>query len=210
MKLKLFGLLVLCGITAAACKKGTDDTSVGGGGSGTTSSTKTSCGTKMTATSSTGSKMTSTGTSATGTCDDIGVCGGDGMDPTSGCIECSILGDSTTATDGGTCQGAYVAAYGMDGMCTGGTGTPGACAFVDCETTCDANGNNKFDTQAEIDCFCTNDQMGANSMCSPLAMQTDTGTCLGALNADMAGLQAEGTFENCVFTTTCPGSCPQG
>jgi len=196
MKWKLFGMLVLCGATAAACKVTVVDDATGGGGSGSTTTTS-----KASATSSKASGVTSTGATATGACDDIGTCQGDGMTPTTGCLECSINGDATVATDGGSCQADFISAYGTMGDCSDG-GVQGACDFLACGNACDTNGNG-LDTPAELDCFCSND----GSKCLPQAQQTDTMTCVGALVADTAAFNAEATFETCVYMDVCPVSC---
>ncbi len=113
MKLKLFSVLALSGLIAAgvACGDSSSDGEGGEGGSGgdTTSTTSTKGGTT---TKTTGATMNTTGGMTTGmtmACDDIGGCGGDGMDPNSGCLECSIIGDDTPASDGGECAEEYVA-----------------------------------------------------------------------------------------------------
>jgi hypothetical protein len=157
------------------------------------------------------SKTSSVSTSATsvattsggGTCDMIGKCAGDGVTPSSGCLECSIIGTASTATDAGTCKQQYLTIYGNDGMCTGGQ--PSVCAYQTCASQCDPS--TQFTTQAQWDCLCTNDKMGSKSTCT--MMQTDTNTCLGKLAADKPAVMALVTFEDCVFKTACPTSCAQ-
>jgi hypothetical protein len=139
-------------------------------------------------------------------CDSIGVCKDPSNmgDPTKGCIDCALsLGGAFS--DAGSCVIVAQDAYGSDGKCMMG-GHPAACAFVTCENACfmtDPSGM----LQSTWDCFCTNDKMGSASKCSPIAMQTDTNTCLGKLATDMPALNAESAFEMCVYQIVCPGSC---
>jgi len=67
-----------------------------------------------------------------------------------------------------------------------------------------------LDSQAKWDCYCTNDQMGASSTCN--GTQTDTATCLGALEADMPAYTAETSFEDCLYGVNgaCVASCLGG
>src|SRR5262245_60704274 len=71
-----------------------------GGASTSTSSTgpgaTTTTGPGSTTTTGPGS-MTTTSSGMLGYCDDIPLCQGDGLDPTSGCLECAIYGNGTVA-----------------------------------------------------------------------------------------------------------------
>jgi hypothetical protein len=128
-------------------------------------------------------------------------------DPTKGCVDCALT-QGTQFSDEGACISAATAAYGSDGKCMMG-GVSGACAFVNCENTCFMN-DPIGAMQSTWDCFCTNTKTGASSTCQPIAMQTDTNTCLGKLAADMPALQAEAAFEKCVYSDTCAMSCGPG
>jgi hypothetical protein len=139
-------------------------------------------------------------------CDMIGVCQIPGnANPTKDCITCAILGTQTMFTDGGVCRPAFNAAFGMDGQCAMG-GFPAACTYLACSKDCEG-ASGMFDTQMKWDCYCSNDHMGANSTCD--TTQTDTTTCLGALEANMNAYQAETAFEDCLYGTTgaCVASC---
>jgi hypothetical protein len=61
--------------------------------------------------------------------------------------------------------------------------------------------------QSSWDCYCTNTKIGPNSQCQPIAMQTDTNTCLGKLATNSAALQVETAFETCLYQDTCSISC---
>ena len=119
------------------------------------------------------------------------------MTPSSGCIECAVLGDSTTASDGGACADEYTACFG-DGSdaCTGAT-DPQCCPLYDCFSACDTNMNNMIEAGAELDCLCTND----GAMC---VMNQMAGTCLGDFPN---GFQTAIEWETCFFDDTCPNSC---
>ena len=104
MKLKLFSVLALSGLIAAgvACGNSSDDETGDGGSGGSggeTGTTKTST-TATKSSASTGMTNTTTGTqstaSGTQSCDDIGVCAGDGMNGDSGRL--SSRGSSFAAT----------------------------------------------------------------------------------------------------------------
>src|SRR5262249_30268013 len=123
-------------------------------------------------------------------------CFGDGTTPTSGCEECAVLGDTTIASDGGSCAASYQACFGTDPMCTGGQ--PGCCTYSNCANACDLNGDGTFDWM-ELPCFCTPDTTNPNT-CS--ATQTNTMTCLGALEANQAAFTAFMNFQTCVFDPT--------
>ena len=186
-----FGSLLLIAIAFSvlvACNKTHVEGT--GGSSATTSSISTSVSTVAT-------------TSGGGTCDMIAKCSGDGVTPSSGCLECSIIGTPSDATDAGTCLQQYLAIYGSMGDCTGGQ--PSVCTYQKCAESCDPTA--QFTTQAQWDCLCTNDKMGSKSMCA--MMQTDTNTCLGKLVADKVAVTALVTFEDCVLKTVCPTSCAQ-
>jgi hypothetical protein len=138
MKLKLFSVLALSGLIAAgvACGDSSSDGEGGEGGSGgdTTSTTSTKGGTTTKTTGATMNTTTGSTTSGSMACDDIGGCNGDGMDPASGCLECSIIGDDTTASDGGECVEEYVACFGTMADCSDGNAD--CCALDDCLAAC--------------------------------------------------------------------------
>jgi hypothetical protein len=121
-------------------------------------------------------------------CEDIGSCTGDGMDPSSGCLECAVLGDDTIASDGGECGDEYLACYGTDENCTGAS-DPECCQVVDCINACDANMNNMIESGAELDCLCTNN----GTQCEQTQM---AGTCLGDYPS---GIQTLFAYEDCAF-----------
>jgi hypothetical protein len=205
-KLLILSALIIVGATSAACKK-TVVSNGGSGGTGTTGVTS-STGTKSTTnTTGTGTKTTTTGgtqaTTTTGggmTCDSIGVCQVQGnMSPTGDCVACS-LNMAAGYTDSGSCTASYIAAYGMDGKCTGG-GQQAACDELTCENKCDPTG--MFSTKTQLDCLCTND----GQKCLPAAMQTNTATCLGALHAVPAAETAVDTLDTCILQQVCPTSC---
>ena len=213
MKTKLFiSALIVVGANAVACKS---TPATGTGGSGGATSSATSTGTTTSATTSTGSKTTTstnasttTTTGGLSTCDSIAKCTGDGMTPSSGCLECSVIGTSMTATDGGKCLSSYKAAYGTDAMCTGGQA--GVCTYLNCRKTCDPT--LMFTTKAQLDCVCTNNATAAPyslSQCLPYAMQTNPQTCRGALYANMPAYMAYAAAQTCI-AQTCAMSCGGG
>jgi hypothetical protein len=122
-------------------------------------------------------------------CDDIGVCEGDGVSPSSGCLECSILGDNTDALDGGQCAEAYFTCLGQDGQC--GNGEP-CCAFIDCVEGCQ-----QLPPEEQLDCICTNNGQDCLNEQQP-------GTCLGD---HPEGLQRYIELDSCIYSQACPGSC---
>lgn len=131
------------------------------------------------------------------TCEGITTtCTGDFMTPTSGCEECAVLGDTTIASNGGVCLSTYEACYGTDASCTGGQA--GCCTYSSCVDACDTNKNGTID-QSELPCLCTVDAQNPNQ-CA--ATQTDTKTCLGALEANSAAFNAFEAFETCAFNAT--------
>lgn len=208
-KLLICTALIIVGATGAACKK-TVVSNGGSGGTGTTATVTSSTGSKTTSTNTTGTGKTTTGTGTTTTttgggmtCDSIGQCQVAGnMSPTGDCVSCS-LNMAAGYTDSGSCTAAYIAAYGMDGKCTGG-GQQAACDELTCENKCDPTG--MFNTKAELDCLCTND----GTKCLPAAMQTNTQTCIGALHAVPAAEAAVGKVDSCILQQVCPMSCGGG
>jgi len=193
VKSKLFGIVIVVGAVGAGCKTTALVGATGSGGSGTT-------------TVATGTTQAATGnTSATGgkSCDSIGTCQVAGnASPTGDCDACA-LNPVAGYTDSGSCASAFVAAYGKDGKCTGG-GLMAACAELVCQQNCDPTG--MFNTPAALNCLCAND----GTKCLPIAMQTNTMTCLGALVADPAAEMAVSVVDTCIVKTVCPVSCSGG
>jgi hypothetical protein len=134
--------------------------------------------------------------SGSNTCDDIGLCSGDGVDPSSGCLECAVIGDASTAVDGGTCQDEYITCLGTDDLCTGGN--QACCDMVTCLNSCpDAT----IDPDGNLDCSCTND----GTSCLPIEDQLP-GTCLGD---HPNGYNDYLNVISCIFLDTCSFSCQQ-
>lgn len=123
-------------------------------------------------------------------CDAIQICQGDGFNPESGCLECSIYGDSTVAVDGGVCAESYFSCFGSNGDCS--DGDPDCCAVLDCVELC----NEQPDF---LDCVCTND----GSSCLSLEEQ-QPGTCIGD---HPSGTLTYTSFTSCVFEDVCFESC---
>jgi len=193
MKSSVLGILIVVGAVCAGCNT---TAAVGTTGSGGFSSTT---GATTTTTAATGS------TSATGgtTCDSIGKCQVAGnMSPKGDCASCAVE-MAPGYTDSASCASAYIAAYGNDGKCTSG-GQMAACAELACEQKCDPTG--LFKTPTTLNCLCSNNGM----KCLPLAMQTNTMTCLGALHAVPTAEMAVSTFDFCIVQTVCQVSCGGG
>jgi hypothetical protein len=134
---------------------------------------------------------------ASGGCDEIGSCEGDGANPDTGCLECAVLGSQYDAVDGGACADEFAACFGDGGMDCTGAGDPECCQVYDCLEACDANMNNQIDAGPELDCFCTND--GSECVQNQLP-----DTCLGDYPS---GIQTAVEWEACLFEDVCPDSC---
>jgi len=138
------------------------------------------------------SPVTTTGPQIT--CDQLGNCQGDGVDPKSGCIECAAFGDSSLASDAGACALPYQQCYGTQGDCS--DGTPDCCAFAACLDVC-----SQLPTDQEfLDCLCTND----GSSCLGVGSEQQPGTCFGD---HPEGTQAYVEFYTCAVNDVCPSSC---
>lgn len=190
MKFKLLAMVALCGVFAVGCKTSGGDTDGSGGG-----------GTGGGGTGGSGNVTVGTTTSGmVGTCDDLGVCEGDGMDPASGCFECSIIGDDTTAVDGGACVEDYLACFGQAGDCS--DGNPDCCAFDDCATACPDDDPATATVDENLECLCTPDTTDP-TVCAATSMP---GTCIGD---HPTGTEDYLTFLFCVVgdTGVCAVSC---
>lgn len=192
------------GLAASACAKKTpDDTTTGSGG--TTTSAGAGGTTTTTTTSSVAGPTSSVTSSGSGnnskSCDDIGVCEGDQMDPASGCFECAIIGDSTTAVDGGSCFDAYKQCFGTKADCSD-AGNKACCDFSQCVADCPDDNMATADKDENLDCICTND----GSKCTGMEPMGST-TCIG--KAGTPAVQDYLDFVNCVIDATCPNSCAQ-
>ena len=205
----LVGIVLTLGIGVAACSSddnsGSSSGSGGSGGSGSGSNSggsptsTTSTSSSPTSTTSTSSSPTSTtnttATTSSGpgmTCDDIGVCQDDDQDPTNDCVTCAIIGDDVSV-DGAACQDDYVACFGTAGDCS--DGDVECCGLNDCINACPT------DPAAQLDCICTND----GTQCT--GDTTDPNTCFGQ---HPEGIEPLITILSCLFTDTCPNSCPSG
>jgi hypothetical protein len=193
MKSMLLSAVAVFGLAfAVGCTTTTTDGSGGGGGEG-------GGGDGGNGATTTSNVTTTTSSGGAQTCEQVApACEGDGMDPSSGCFECSIIGDSTIATDGGLCADSYVACFGTDGSGTGATSQ--ACVdLLGCLDACEA----QFpDTESVeyLNCLCTND----GTQCTQ--GQTDPNTCLGA-DTNLEGLTALFAFQDCVTVEVCPTAC---
>jgi hypothetical protein len=132
---------------------------------------------------------------ATLPCKDLPTCAGDGTTPTSGCVECSGLGDANLGTDGGSCNQAYVNCLGSDGHCQTG-GDPGCCSFFYCIRGCDKNPQdhqiNDFD---EEDCVCTHNATPFPNGCTPISQEPPGPTCFAKAKAAGATFQSLLTWQ---------------
>lgn len=138
------------------------------------------------------SPVTTTGPQIT--CDQLGACQGDGVDPKSGCLECAALGDTSVASDGGACGQPYLACFGTEGDCS--NGLPDCCDFSSCLDACSQLPNDQF-----LDCVCTNDGNGCFDF-----PQQQPGTCFGD---HLEGAQSYIDFYTCAVSDVCPFSCGQ-
>ncbi|MBM4374218.1 MAG: hypothetical protein FJ095_03965 [Deltaproteobacteria bacterium] len=190
------------GLVVAACGgKDSDDVTTGSGsgaGGNTTSSSSASSSSGKTS-SVVGPTSSSGGSSKS--CDDIGTCEGDQMDPASGCFECAILGDSTTAVDGGACFDSYSQCFGTKADCSD-AGNKSCCDFVNCIQDCPKDDPKTADVDENLNCLCTNDGMKC-LMTEP----TGSMTCIG--KHGVPAVQDYLEFVNCVIDSTCPVSCAQ-
>ncbi len=174
---------------------GSDDAAVTSGKASVNATATKSANATQVASSNTG--VVSSAASGLGTCDDIGVCSGDGFTPRSGCLECSVLGDSSTALDGGACLGAFTACFGDGSFDCPGASDPQCCPYYACIESCDGNFDGQLEPGPELDCYCLNDGVQC------LQMQTP-GTCLGDFPNGAATASA---WEVCVIDDVCPFSC---
>ena len=139
-----------------------------------------------------------------GSCDDIGVCDGDGMDPNSGCFECSIIGDDTVAVDGGVCVDSYVQCFGTVEDCSD-AGNPACCAFANCAAAC------PDDNAATTDVVVTR-RLSPVNVASSVSGARRTVTRIVAPAIGVNGIDAVQdylAFVGCVVDDTCPTSCAQ-
>jgi len=177
------------GLVVAACGgKDSDDVQ----GSASSSSGKTSSVVGPTSSSSGGSSKS---------CDDIGTCEGDQMDPASGCFECAILGDSTTAVDGGACFDSYTQCFGTKADCSD-AGNKSCCDFFNCIQDCPKDDPKTADVDENLNCLCTNDGDQC-LMTEPMGSMT----CIG--KHGVPAVQDYLEFVDCVIDLTCQVSCAQ-
>jgi hypothetical protein len=181
-------------LLAAAC--GDDSTAPGGGGSGS--------GGAITGAGGEGGE----GFMPFSSCDAIEACEQDPMleeNARNSCVECAVLGDGSTAPDGGTCGEAYDACFGPSDDCTDAGAEPDCCAFYECVIACDADQSGELDDR-ELDCFCTNQPNETEQLvCVALSGQMP-GTCLGD---HAAGFELAYAYEDCVYGITAPGVCAE-
>jgi len=123
---------------------------------------------------------------------------GDGATPWSGCTECAVLGDSSVAVDGGACAPAFSNCFGDGSEGCAGAGEPECCPLYDCIYSCDLNNDGVIDAGAELDCFCTNDDVQC-------VMNQLPGTCFGDYPN---GLLAAVEWDTCLYQDVCFNICP--
>ncbi len=129
------------------------------------------------------------------TCDTIGVCQGDAVTPSSGCVECAVLGNDGFAINGGACLDEYVGCFGPGGTCDEGA-HPECCKFFDCLVGCPEDDPGTAADEL-LDCACSNN--GTECL-----VDQEKGTCLGD---EPAGGERYLAWSACLFFDVCSVSC---